>query len=53
MMGVHVRDKKSFVKIFLVGRNKRKVVERGVEERKLKRTAGHASDLGHVPFREV
>ena len=25
----------------------------GVEERELKRTAGHASDLGHVPFREV
>ena len=51
MMGV--RDKKLFVKIFLVGRKKRKVLERGVEERKLKRTAAHGNDLGHVPFREV
>ena len=25
----------------------------GIEERELKRTAGHGSDLGHVPFREI
>ena len=31
----------------------KQVVERGVEERELTRTALHGNDLGHVPFREV
>ena len=34
-------------------KKEKQVVERGVEERELTRTAAHVSDLGHVPFREV
>ena len=55
MMGV--RDKKLFVKVFLVvGRKKKKSCGEGDEERELTRTILHGRfsiDLGHVPFREV
>ena len=34
-------------------KKEKQVVERGVEERELTRTALHGSDVGHVPFREV